>query len=310
MKKSKSKQKQAFIVNQAEQLFPDLEFLSPLCLKNLLVWKAEQLFDLALRISELSSALKKWGDFPDDEESNLFYSKLNRSTKNKFVDFTLAACVEFEIITMGELETVVLTGHTAINITTLQKSFEFALRVLKIKISEPHSLVTLASACSILSSVYRLNKDSIQENILKTFIAIEHRLTAKSCEAIGYWSQKLERKIIAKEGQKTKKEQRLVKEKSVIDNIKKILNDQKIRVKFMESTRSQEDVAEFILSLVLEDLKKQKTSNRTPVLTSKVKNGIPIYTGLSTKTIIGIINKRDKRITPFTYWDKLKLPKT
>jgi hypothetical protein len=41
--------------------------------------------------------------------------------------------------------------------------------------------------------------------MLKTFIAIEHRLTAKSCEAIGYWTKKLEgRKGSQKGGVKPK----------------------------------------------------------------------------------------------------------
>lgn len=192
MKPSKSKKKQAISVNQEELLFPDLEFLSPLCLKVLLLWKAEQLHDLALRISDLSSALNKCGDFPNDEESHRFYSKLSRSYKDKFIDFSLAACVKFKIITTDELETFILAGHTSININTLQKSFAFARGVLKIKINESYSLIMLAAACSAVSSVYRLNKDNMQENVLINFIAIEHRLTAKACEVIGYWTRRLE----------------------------------------------------------------------------------------------------------------------
>jgi hypothetical protein len=222
MKQSKSKKKQAITVNQGELLFPDLKFLSPLCLKILLLWKAEQLFDLALRMSELSSALKRYDDFPDDEISHLFYSKLDRSIENKFVDYTLAACVEFKIITMDELETFALAGHTDINITTLQKSFEFARGVLKIKINELYSLVMLASACSVLSSVYRLNKESMQENILKTFIAMEHRLTNKACEAIGYWTAKLEERRRNKEGGAQVKKEKGEKNK---ESIKKIMDD-------------------------------------------------------------------------------------
>ena len=195
MKQCKSKKTQAFIVNQAEQLFPDLEFLAPLCLKNLLRWKAEQLHDLALRVSELSSALNtKFGDFPDYEESHRFYSKLNRSTKNKYLEFPLAACVDLKIINMDELNTFVRKRHIDINITNLQKCFAFAQGVVRIKIKEPHALLLLASACSAVSLLYRIINQPLQEDMLKTFIAIEHLLTTKTCETIGYWTKKLDEK--------------------------------------------------------------------------------------------------------------------
>jgi len=80
MKQSKLKEKQDLTVNQGELLFPDLKFLSPLCLNNLLLWKAEQLHDLALRMSELISALQKKGDISDDEETN---SNESENVENK-----------------------------------------------------------------------------------------------------------------------------------------------------------------------------------------------------------------------------------
>jgi polyhydroxyalkanoate synthesis regulator phasin len=205
MKQSKLKEKQDLTVNQGELLFPDLKFLSPLCLKTLLLWKAEQLHDLALRMSELISALQKKGDISDDEEMHSFYSKMSRSIKNNYIDVPLAVCADFKIITMDELNTFVRKKRTDINITNLRKCFEFAQGVLRIKIKEPYLLVLLASACSIVSLLYRVVKEPLQEDMLKTFIAIEHRLTAKSCEAIGYWTKKLEgRKGSQKGGVKPK----------------------------------------------------------------------------------------------------------
>jgi hypothetical protein len=154
-----------------ESLFPDLTALSPLCLKTLLSWKAEQLHDLALRISELSSALnKKFGDFPDYEESHRFYSNLSRTTKNKYLDFPLAACAEFKIVTIDELNAFVRNGHTDIKINHLQKCFEFAQGVLRIKIKEPPSLLLLASACSAVSLLYRIINEPLQEDMLKTLV--------------------------------------------------------------------------------------------------------------------------------------------
>lgn len=206
MVKTKSKKK-TVTVNQGELLFPDLKFLSPLCLNNLLLWKAEQLHDLALRISELSSALnKKFGDFPDYEESHLFYSKLSRSTKNNYIGFPMKACVEYKIITLDELNTFVRKSRIDVNITHLQKSFEFAQGVLRIKIEEPHLLLLLASACSVVSLLYRTINEHLQEDMLKTFIAIEHLLTTKSCEAIAYWTIDLKERKISQRAGKAKKE--------------------------------------------------------------------------------------------------------
>lgn len=200
MKQSKNKEKRA-TVNQEELLFPDLTAISPLCLKTLLSWKAEQLHDLALRISELSSALnKKFGDFPDYEESHSFYSNLSRTTKNKYLDFPLAACAEFKIVTIDELNAFGRNGHTDIKINHLQKCFEFAQVVLRIKIKEPHSLLLLASACSAVSLLYRIIHEPLQEDMLKTFIAVEHLLTSKTCEAIGYWTRRLEGKKGSQKG--------------------------------------------------------------------------------------------------------------
>jgi len=191
MVKTESKKK-ADTVNKEELLFPDLQTLSPLCLKMLLLWKAEQLFDLNLRISELSAALnKKFGDFPDYEESYRFYSTLSRSTKNNYIGFPVAACAEFKIITMDELNTFVRKRRIDIDTTHLQKCFEFAQEVLRIKIKEPHLLLLLGAACSVVSLLYRTINENLQEDMLKTFIAIEHLLTTKSCEAIGYWTRKL-----------------------------------------------------------------------------------------------------------------------
>ena len=150
---------------------------------------------MTLRISELSSALnKKFGDFPDYEESHRFYSNLSRTTKNKYLDFPLAACAEFKIVTIDELNAFVSNGHTDIKINHLQKSFEFAQGVLRIKIKEPHSLLLLASACFAVSLLYRIINEPLQEDMLKIFIAVEHCLTAKSCEAIGHWTARLKEK--------------------------------------------------------------------------------------------------------------------
>ena len=200
MGKNESRKK-AVTVNQVPPLYPDLDALPFLNLKNLLYWKAEQLHDLGLRISELSSALNnKFGDFPDYEESHRFYSKLSRSTKNNYTKFPLEACTEFDIITMDELNTFVREHRIGVNITNLQKGFGFAQTVLKIKIKNPHALLLLASACSAVSLLYRIIKEPLQEDILKSFVAIDHSLTSKSNEAIGFWTMELKGKKASKKG--------------------------------------------------------------------------------------------------------------
>jgi len=184
MKQSKSKEKQAITVNQEELLFPDLKFLSPLCLNNLLLWKAEQLHYLTIKITALISGLEIKGYIPNDEEMHSIYNKLTRSTKNESVDITED------------------------KIPTLKEGLGLAREMLEIKIEAPYSLKYLLSTCSMVSLLYRYNKECLQENVLKTFIAIEHHLTAKSWEAIGYWTKRLEGKFDSqKGGQMPKKNQ-------------------------------------------------------------------------------------------------------
>lgn len=302
MKESKRKENQTIAANQRDLLFPDLQTLSPLCLKMLLLWKAEQLFDLNLRIFKLSAALNgQFGDFPDYEESHLFYSKLSRATKNNYLDFPqlLAICAERKIITLDEINTFVRKSRIDINITHLQKSFEFAQGVLKIKIKEPHSLLLLASACSAVSVLYRIINEPLQEDTLKAFIAIDHLLTAKSHEAIGYWTAKLEHKKRSK-NQETKKQQREQKEKFVTETWIKMIHNPEDR-KVLEPL-SLNKIAKRIQGKAMPVLRNIKTATGKYVLTrtrKTDKDGMAILSGLDTDTIIDIM--RNTKSDKFTF---------
>ena len=188
MRGKKSKQELTTDNWLAEQ-FPDLNELFLLNIMSLLSWKADKLYDLSLRTSELVSALnRKFGDFPSYEESLRFYSKLDKSIKNNFIDLAIRGCDQFQIISEEEFKKIAKTGHIDINLTNLKKSFEFARVVAKIKVSDEQSLILLGAACSVVRLLYILNKEPMQDDVLKSFIAIEHLLTSKLHEAIGYWT--------------------------------------------------------------------------------------------------------------------------
>lgn len=195
MKNSKSKKKRVITVDQAHPLFPELDTLYLLNLKTLLRWKAERLFDLVFRMTDLLFALnKKFNDFPDYEEAHRFYRTLDESVKGKYIDFAVRACDEFKIITLDEFNAIVSRGRANINMPHLKNGFEFAQSVLKIKIDEGHALLLLSAACSVVSLLYRISKENLPDDMLKSFIAVDHLLTCRSHEAIGYWTSRLEGK--------------------------------------------------------------------------------------------------------------------
>lgn len=175
MRKKKSVKKQTVTVSQEELLFPDLDPPLPLCLKVLLLWRAEQLFNLGLRVSKCISALQEYTDFPDEAEMNSFLNKCSKFKKAQFVGNAAKGCL-------------------ALGITTIEDSFRAVREALNGKIDNPQSLASLRFACLTASIIYRHEHVGMQQNELETFCILEQRLTNKTCETIGYWTAVLKEK--------------------------------------------------------------------------------------------------------------------
>ncbi|MEE9913539.1 MAG: hypothetical protein K4571_17640 [Deltaproteobacteria bacterium] len=101
----------------------------------------------------------------------------------------------------------------------------------------------------------------------------------------------------------TKKEQRAIKEKYVIDTYTKMIND-KLEKAILEAL-SETKMAKRVKERVEEDLRKAKTSRHRSVLKSHVDNKRNvIVTGLSPRTIIRILRNRDKGKLHFYPWEE------
>jgi hypothetical protein len=130
---------------------------------------------------------------------------------------------------------------------------------------------------------------------------ISHELIVDANLLLGYYIGKgliSLRRI--KKATDTKRSKRAVKEKYVIEAYTQMINEEK---KTMLKNLSENKMAQLIKKRVEADLKKVKTSGHHPVLKPKVgRNEIVTCTGLSTKTIIDILRKRNKDKLPFYPW--------
>jgi hypothetical protein len=105
----------------------------------------------------------------------------------------------------------------------------------------------------------------------------------------------------------TKRSQRAVKEKYVIEAYTHMVNDK--TEKAILKTLSETKMAQRVKERVEADLKNVRTSKQRLVLKLKVgRNESVISTGLSHQTIIDILRKRDKTKLPFYPWEKRTPP--
>ena len=164
MKQSKSRKKKSATVNP--------EILPVANLDSLLKWKALQLIVLGHKIFVCMFALKEYSNFPSDLA---VYRHIYESSKTN----------------QENTVTLIATKCADLNINTLQECFNYVEEnIKKSKIYERQSLEFLNLSCWILG-VHSYEKD-IQEKDMIKFVHLEQILRNISCEAIGYWTAKLE----------------------------------------------------------------------------------------------------------------------
>jgi len=173
--------------------------------------------------------------------------------------------------------------------------------IKKVDISDEQSLKSLFNACCLFCFPQHDPQKPISENDIKEVMNIEHLLIIKVGEALGYWTNKLPQKINADKGNKTKQQQREIKEDYIVAAWLHITKDTNRKNTLMSKSLNKK--AEEIYDYVLPLLKNKKTATGEYVLTRKPdKNGNIKYSGLSTDTIIDIMRntKSDKIIfNPF-----------
>jgi hypothetical protein len=139
--------------------------------------KASQLFELGVRIIKCLEALNKYMNMPSSLEIRKFLHESDKldSTQKKIA----AAGKEFN------------------SMRTFQQCSAFVMDTTKRKIPERECLITLCAACFVFCGSLCLVEEEKEK---LTFVILADDLTEKSCEAIGYWTRKLEEKKNSRKG--------------------------------------------------------------------------------------------------------------
>lgn len=177
------------------------------------------------------------------------------------------------------------------------KDIDQRLSMLEI---QDENIIDMCLQC--LTSLIYLKRKNFQmtddENY--SYMVIEDYVKGRSFEALGYWTAKV-KKFRTALHQETKKQQTAIKEKYVTEAWLKMINNPTEK-KILE-TLSQNKIAKRIQERVMPDLKSVKTKTGKDVLTRSKKTdkeGKPILSGLSIRTIISIMQKQDKfNFNPF-----------
>ena len=243
-------------------------------LDTYLKYKANKLQAEGLHLSILIYSLNKFDDYPIDSAYRHIFEnvKINPKDFNK----------------------IIAPLYADLTIDTFQNCFDYVNETIeKSKITKRECLVSLMLCCWKLSDLYIYEKN-IQDRDKEIFSFLEDVLRSKSCEAIGYWTAKLEHKKRSK-NQETKQQQEAIKEKFVTETWLKLINNPAEK-KALESL-SQNKIAKRIQEKAITDLKNVKTATGKFVLTrtKKIdKEGKTILSGLSIDTIIAIMRRQDK----------------
>ena len=182
----------------------DTDVLTPDDLARFLRWKATQLTILGHKLEYCIEALKKYIFLPNSKEvlSNITenYNFLMDSLKKFRQDTELSEEEEKEYIfcleaTNDDKSPVALVARykTTEHEVCIQDHLNRIEEILKTtKITERQSLTALCQCCIILGLQYWFKKDDVQKKDMRQFARIEHKLRDVSCEALGYWTAKLE----------------------------------------------------------------------------------------------------------------------
>ena len=264
-------------------------------LKETVIQSANRLLILSERLNQCCHEIQSYGILPDALKESFILEKFERfnfmTTELNTLD--IAYCAPFILQHLG--------------ITTEGNVDKIIGDALNSTLQDKKILPKLAFACQVLGLAHFVFH--LEKNWMQKFTRFEYYLTSKSHEAIGYGTAKLERMKDSKDSQKTKKEQREIKERLVISTYLKMVNDKidKIELKNL----SENKMAQRVKERAEPELTKVKTSDGKPVLKRTIDHkGNIKYTGLSTKTIVDILRNRDKTKILFYPWENREASRT
>jgi len=186
------------------------------------------------------------------------------------------------------------------------KDILFYIGTLRNKKIQEREIIEHCFNCCQYLIMLRLHR--LEEKEKHQYMFYMHYVPARSYEALGYWTRKLEEMKVAKKGRDTQKENEAMKEKAVKQAYIKLVNEHVTPAqKKSFSTQSKNKMAEHVKEIAIEALKNRKTSKGELVLKRKLdEKGTTQYSGLSIDTVINIL---DKQVFKFYPWKKKSLTK-
>lgn len=262
-------------------------------------WKLYEMCELGYRLYNCSVAYIEYSDFqhqPPNTELSFknfdSFRKLHAQGNVVWHDSDVTYFLDhyFEIVKERKL-------IKELNLKTPQDISNYLNKYLeRIDLYESESLEFFNDLCWLFCG-YGTDYEKMSDTEKRKFMVIEHLIRSKACEAIGYWTARLEHKKRSK-NQETKKQQREIKEEYIIDAWVHLTKDTNRKNILM--SKSLNYMAQEIHNYVLPLLKDKKTATREYVLTRKFdKDGTIKYGGLSTDTIIDIM--RNTKSDKFTF---------
>jgi hypothetical protein len=154
-----------------------------------LVLKADVMFDLGVRLGLCEKALHDCDDMPDKMKARDF-SKIIKETAKAAVNEN-----KKEVVPKGPEGLEKLFRQIGL---TVESTPTIITEGLRCSISEKDSLKKLGPCCMIISMLYYYscyNFDAgTMDRLITAVVWLDHVITEKSHEAIGYWTAKMERK--------------------------------------------------------------------------------------------------------------------
>lgn len=237
-------------------------------LERFLRWKATQLTLLGYKLYACTETLKKYISFPNAKEVlkdvTEYYASLIKLIENfpqdtglseeeaKEFIFYLSPTNDDKIPVTIVAEKKAIGHKVGIGIQEQLNRIEEILKTIKIR--ERQSLTDLSQSCIMLGSHYLIEKN-IQKKDMRQFARLEHDLRDTSCEALGYWTAKLEIMKQNKDNVKTrtnKKEER----KAELKEWMKTMKPKQYRLKAMQKW----EVSERTVLNYIQEIEDEKTA--------------------------------------------------
>lgn len=203
----KSKKKKVINNNHDDFVSTDID--------KFLRWKALQLVVLGYRMFASIKALKQYLSFPCQEEVLISITDNITGMIDAIKNFNQLAGISeeeaggynFYITSIDEKNPLTILAekkHREDEVTFQEHLQKIETFLKTITITDLQSFAELSQCNMAFGTHYFLSKDKILKKDMRKFALLEHKMRDTSCEAIGYWTAKLEEKKRNQENVKTR----------------------------------------------------------------------------------------------------------